>query len=177
MGPTSPSPCTPSLVWWTSTCPCATWSHVSGSLISPVQMLRLRPLPTSGTFPPDSDAHLCTASFRRIVCRLNDATGYRVQEAQVEVCVRDCIHQDYKAVSTKAFTFVVSRTRWPPHTPVSVFLFSPSTDASVFPVSVLHAGAAVHGAPVGRDQDHHRGEPPERGQRRLRQDRPSLLPL
>lgn len=46
--------------------------------------------------------------FSRIVCRLNDATGYRVQEAQVEVCVRDCIHQDYKAVSTKAFTFVVS---------------------------------------------------------------------
>ncbi|KAG7229728.1 hypothetical protein INR49_012524, partial [Caranx melampygus] len=43
---------------------------------------------------------------RLIVCRLNDATGYRVQEAQVEVCVRDCIHPDYKAVSTKAFTFV-----------------------------------------------------------------------
>lgn len=43
----------------------------------------------------------------RIVCRLNDATGYRVQDAQVEVCVRDCIHPDYKAVSTKAFTFVV----------------------------------------------------------------------
>lgn len=42
------------------------------------------------------------------MCRLNDATGYRVQEAQVEVCVRDCIHQDYKAVSTKAFIFVVS---------------------------------------------------------------------
>lgn len=44
----------------------------------------------------------------RIVCKLNDATGYRVQEAQVEVCVRDCIHPDYKAVSSKAFTFVVS---------------------------------------------------------------------
>lgn len=44
----------------------------------------------------------------RIVCRLNDATGYRVQDAQVEVCVRDCIHPDYKAVSSKAFTFVVS---------------------------------------------------------------------
>ena len=52
-------------------------------------------------------AHHST-SFFRIVCRLNDATGYRVQEAQVEVCVRDCIHQDYKAISTKAFTFVVS---------------------------------------------------------------------
>lgn len=54
--------------------------------------------------------HLSTAAFLflRIVCRLNDATGYRVQEAQVEVCVRDCIHPDYKAVSTKAFTFVVS---------------------------------------------------------------------
>lgn len=46
--------------------------------------------------------------FCRIVCQLNDATGYRVQEAQVEVCVRDCIHPDYKAVSSKAFTFVVS---------------------------------------------------------------------
>lgn len=45
--------------------------------------------------------------FFRIVCRLNDATGYKVQDAQVEVCVRDCIHPDYKAVSTKAFTFVV----------------------------------------------------------------------
>ncbi|TMS19384.1 Plexin-A1, partial [Larimichthys crocea] len=45
-------------------------------------------------------------SAEQIVCRLNDATGYRVQEAQVEVCVRDCIHQDYKAVSTKAFIFV-----------------------------------------------------------------------
>ncbi|KAM7401831.1 hypothetical protein PAMP_017109 [Pampus punctatissimus] len=45
-------------------------------------------------------------SAEQIVCRLNDATGYRVQEAQVEVCVRDCIHPDYKAISTKAFTFV-----------------------------------------------------------------------
>lgn len=55
-------------------------------------------------------SHLSTSvcPFFRIVCRLNDATGYRVQEAQVEVCVRDCIHPDYKAVSTKAFTFVVS---------------------------------------------------------------------
>lgn len=44
----------------------------------------------------------------RIVCRLNDATGYRVQEAQVEVCVRECSHPDYKTVSSKAFTFVVS---------------------------------------------------------------------
>ncbi|CAL1608558.1 unnamed protein product [Knipowitschia caucasica] len=42
----------------------------------------------------------------QIVCQLNDATGYRVQEAQVEVCVRDCNHPDYKAVSNKAFTFV-----------------------------------------------------------------------
>lgn len=25
----------------------------------------------------------------------------------MEVCVRDCSHQDYKAISTKAFTFVV----------------------------------------------------------------------
>lgn len=58
-----------------------------------------------------SEAELtATSLFFRIVCRLNDATGYRVQEAQVEVCVRDCIHQDYKAVSTKAFTFVVSTT-------------------------------------------------------------------
>lgn len=42
----------------------------------------------------------------RIVCLLNDATGYRVQEAQVEVCVRDCIN-DYRALSPRPFTFVV----------------------------------------------------------------------
>lgn len=46
-------------------------------------------------------------SLCRIVCRLADATGYRVQEAQVEVCVRDC-QPEYRAVSPKAFTFVVS---------------------------------------------------------------------
>uniref|UniRef100_A0A8C1NGW5 Plexin A1 n=1 Tax=Cyprinus carpio TaxID=7962 RepID=A0A8C1NGW5_CYPCA len=44
-------------------------------------------------------------SAEQIVCRLADATGYRVQEAQVEVCVRDCL-PDYRAVSPKAFTFV-----------------------------------------------------------------------
>uniref|UniRef100_A0A6Q2X5U8 Plexin-A1 n=1 Tax=Esox lucius TaxID=8010 RepID=A0A6Q2X5U8_ESOLU len=41
----------------------------------------------------------------RIVCLLNDATGYRVQEANVEVCVRDCL-ADYRALSPRAFTFV-----------------------------------------------------------------------
>lgn len=46
-------------------------------------------------------------SARRIVCRVADATGYRVQEAQVEVCVRDC-QPEYRAISPKAFTFVVS---------------------------------------------------------------------
>ncbi|KAG7239845.1 hypothetical protein INR49_030558 [Caranx melampygus] len=44
-------------------------------------------------------------SAERIVCKLNDATGYRVQEAQVEVCVRDCIN-DYRALSPRPFTFV-----------------------------------------------------------------------
>ncbi|KAM3871918.1 plexin-A1-like [Diretmus argenteus] len=44
-------------------------------------------------------------SAERIVCLLNDATGYRVQEAQVEVCVRDCFN-DYKALSPRPFTFV-----------------------------------------------------------------------
>ncbi|KAM4738045.1 plexin-A1-like isoform 1-T1 [Anableps anableps] len=44
-------------------------------------------------------------SAERIVCLLNDATGYRVQEAQVEVCVRDCIN-DYRALSPRPFTFV-----------------------------------------------------------------------
>ncbi|KAA0707300.1 Plexin-A1 Semaphorin receptor NOV [Triplophysa tibetana] len=44
-------------------------------------------------------------SAERIVCMLNDATGYRVQEAQVEVCVRDCL-ADYRALSPRAFTFV-----------------------------------------------------------------------
>uniref|UniRef100_A0A665TBD2 Plexin-A1 n=1 Tax=Echeneis naucrates TaxID=173247 RepID=A0A665TBD2_ECHNA len=55
------------------------------------------------TCNPQEDQYI---SAEQIVCRLNDATGYRVQEAQVEVCVRDCIHPDYKAISTKAFTFV-----------------------------------------------------------------------
>ncbi|CAB1336406.1 unnamed protein product [Coregonus sp. 'balchen'] len=41
----------------------------------------------------------------QIVCLLNDATGYRVQEANVEVCVRDCL-TDYRALSPRAFTFV-----------------------------------------------------------------------
>uniref|UniRef100_A0A8C1WN19 Plexin-A1 n=1 Tax=Cyprinus carpio TaxID=7962 RepID=A0A8C1WN19_CYPCA len=40
-------------------------------------------------------------SAEQIVCRLADATGYRVQEAQVEVCVRDCL-PDYRAVSPKS---------------------------------------------------------------------------
>uniref|UniRef100_A0A7N6B7M0 Plexin-A1 n=1 Tax=Anabas testudineus TaxID=64144 RepID=A0A7N6B7M0_ANATE len=44
-------------------------------------------------------------SAERIVCLLNDATGYRVQEAQVEVCVRDCVN-DYRALSPRPFTFV-----------------------------------------------------------------------
>ncbi|KAF6731883.1 Plexin-A1 [Oryzias melastigma] len=52
---------------------------------------------------PQEDQYI---SAEQIVCRLNDATGYRVQEAHVEVCVRDCLHADYKTVSTKAFTFV-----------------------------------------------------------------------
>ncbi|KAL1021077.1 hypothetical protein UPYG_G00008430 [Umbra pygmaea] len=44
-------------------------------------------------------------SAERIVCLLSDATGYRVQEANVEVCVRDCL-ADYRALSPRAFTFV-----------------------------------------------------------------------
>uniref|UniRef100_A0A3Q3LTC8 Plexin-A1 n=1 Tax=Labrus bergylta TaxID=56723 RepID=A0A3Q3LTC8_9LABR len=44
-------------------------------------------------------------SAERIVCQLNDATSYRVQEAQVEVCVRDCVI-DYQALSPRPFTFV-----------------------------------------------------------------------
>ncbi|KAF3860045.1 hypothetical protein F7725_000300 [Dissostichus mawsoni] len=36
-------------------------------------------------------------SAERIVCLLNDATSYRVQEAPVEVCVRDCVN-DYRAL-------------------------------------------------------------------------------
>ncbi|TKS77092.1 Plexin-A1 Semaphorin receptor NOV [Collichthys lucidus] len=46
-------------------------------------------------------------SAERIVCLLNDATSYRVQEAQVEVCVRDCVN-DYRALSPRPFTFVGS---------------------------------------------------------------------
>ncbi|GLD74938.1 plexin-A1-like protein [Lates japonicus] len=48
---------------------------------------------------------LYAMSWLRIVCLLNDATGYRVQEAQVEVCVRDCVN-DYRALSPRPFTFV-----------------------------------------------------------------------
>ncbi|XP_053704839.1 plexin-A1-like isoform X2 [Synchiropus splendidus] len=44
-------------------------------------------------------------SAERIVCLLNDATSYRVQEAQAEVCVRDCVN-DYRALSPRPFTFV-----------------------------------------------------------------------
>uniref|UniRef100_A0A674N083 Plexin-A1 n=1 Tax=Takifugu rubripes TaxID=31033 RepID=A0A674N083_TAKRU len=44
-------------------------------------------------------------SAEKIVCLLNDATSYRVQEAQVEVCVRDCVN-DYRALSSRPFTFV-----------------------------------------------------------------------
>ncbi|XP_075882719.1 plexin-A1-like isoform X2 [Nelusetta ayraudi] len=44
-------------------------------------------------------------SAERIVCLLNDATNFRVQEAQVEVCVRDCVN-DYRALSPRPFTFV-----------------------------------------------------------------------
>lgn len=73
--------------------------------------IHLRPLEAFGilavlliTNPKeDSDVFL----FCRIVCLLTDATGYRVQEAQVEVCVRDCL-ADYRALSPRAFTFVVS---------------------------------------------------------------------
>ncbi|XP_072540713.1 plexin-A1b [Salminus brasiliensis] len=59
-------------------------------------------------------------SAEQIVCRLADATGYRVQEAQVEVCVRDC-QPEYRAISPKAFTFVSPYfTRVvPSHGPVS----------------------------------------------------------
>lgn len=50
----------------------------------------------------------CYPPPRRIVCQLADATGYRVHEAPVEVCVRDC-QPEYRAVSPRSFTFVVSR--------------------------------------------------------------------
>ncbi|CAL8402674.1 unnamed protein product, partial [Arctogadus glacialis] len=52
---------------------------------------------------PQEDQYI---SAEQIVCRLADATGYSVQDARVEVCVRDCIHPDYKATSVKFFTFV-----------------------------------------------------------------------
>ncbi|KAI4824514.1 hypothetical protein KUCAC02_013018 [Chaenocephalus aceratus] len=54
-----------------------------------------------------SDWARCPASpfEEEIVCLLNDATSYRVQEAPVEVCVRDCVN-DYRALSPRPFTFV-----------------------------------------------------------------------
>ncbi|KAJ8259080.1 hypothetical protein COCON_G00180920 [Conger conger] len=45
-------------------------------------------------------------SAEQIVCQLADATGYRVQEAKVEVCVQQNCEADYRAVSPKAFAFV-----------------------------------------------------------------------
>ncbi|KAJ8260045.1 hypothetical protein GJAV_G00176440 [Gymnothorax javanicus] len=45
-------------------------------------------------------------SAEQIVCQLADATGYRVQEAKVEVCVQQSCDSDYRAVSPKSFTFV-----------------------------------------------------------------------
>ncbi|XP_018581159.1 plexin-A1-like [Scleropages formosus] len=59
-------------------------------------------------------------SAEQIVCKLDDATGHRVQEAQVEVCVRDC-QPDYRAVSAKTFSFVTpffTRVQ-PSHGPLS----------------------------------------------------------
>lgn len=74
----------------------------------------LTPLPSSlSLFLSHTFPTINPLSYR-IVCLLNDATGYRVQEANVEVCVRDCL-TDYRALSTRAFTFVVSHiqmTHW-----------------------------------------------------------------
>lgn len=64
-------------------------------------------------YSPQIHPDLCLSlllSINRIVCLLNDATGYRVQEAQVEVCVRDCVN-DYRALSPRPFTFVVRTTQ------------------------------------------------------------------
>lgn len=181
---TSSSPCTQSFLLWDFICPRTTWGQVFRLRfwIALVRVSVLRHSEPLRHFPatlPRGGAHLCTALFSRIVCRLNDATGYRVQEAQVEVCVRDCIHQDYKAVSTKAFIFVVSGTYFPPDTFVSILFHHPAapTDGFFFPVSIFHPCAAFRGAAVRRNEDHHRRKPPERRQRRVRQDRTSLLPF
>ncbi|XP_072571531.1 plexin-A1-like [Paramormyrops kingsleyae] len=59
-------------------------------------------------------------SAEQIVCELTDATGYRVQDAPVEVCVRDC-QPEYRTLSHKAFTFVTpffTRVQ-PSHGPLS----------------------------------------------------------
>ncbi|KAJ8369608.1 hypothetical protein SKAU_G00096360, partial [Synaphobranchus kaupii] len=44
-------------------------------------------------------------SAERIVCQLADATGYRIEDTPVEVCVGNCA-AEYRALSLKAFTFV-----------------------------------------------------------------------
>lgn len=46
----------------------------------------------------------------RIVCEIGDASTVRAHDALVEVCVRDCTPQ-YRALSPKRFTFVVSPTQ------------------------------------------------------------------
>lgn len=46
---------------------------------------------------------------RRIVCEIGDASTVRAHDALVEVCVRDCSPQ-FRALSPKRFTFVVSPT-------------------------------------------------------------------
>lgn len=107
-------------------------------------------------------------SINRIVCLLNDATGYRVQEAQVEVCVRDCIHPDYKAVSTKAFTFVVCVVDLKKQLCKSFFdviglslssraMIDVPASLPVCPslVSILHPRQSLHRAAVWRNKDHH----------------------
>ncbi|KAJ8257312.1 hypothetical protein GJAV_G00184240 [Gymnothorax javanicus] len=44
-------------------------------------------------------------SAERIVCQVADATGYRIQDTPVEVCVGSCA-AEYRALSPKAFSFV-----------------------------------------------------------------------
>lgn len=116
-------------------------------------------------------------SLCRIVCRLADATGYRVQEAQVEVCVRDCL-PEYRAVSPKAFTFVVSLvSRWHRFGQETTHKLMSHIRLMSCPVAILHAGAAVIRSDLRRNENHHSRQPSECGQCRLHQDRTQHLPL
>lgn len=138
---------------------------------------------------PPTLSHFLSLSFFRIVCRLADATGYRVQDSHVEVCVRDCL-PEYRAVSPKAFTFVVSQKYARVIIKINIlhkqrlfsFVLSFKSEIkflllSLCLVSVLHTCGSLIRSNFRRYQNHNSRQPSERRQRRIHQDRTQYLPL